>query len=63
MFYKIFIQVEAVKVKKSNMHLSKYCNDQACVNGDRCQGLFVSHVKVAHVQMVVVSGNTDGQPL
>ena len=28
-----------------------------------CQGLSVSHAKVAHVQMVVVSGNTDGQPL
>ena len=35
------------------MHLSKHWDDQACVIGDRCQWLFVSHVEVAHVQMVV----------
>ena len=45
------------------MHLSKHWDDQACVIGDSCQWLFVSHVEVAHVQMVVVSGNTDRQPL
>ena len=45
------------------MHLSKHWDDQACMTGDRCQWLFVSHAEVAHVQMVVVSGNTDGQPL
>ena len=42
--------------------MSKHCDDQACVTGDRCQWLFVSHAEVAHVQMMVVSGNTDGQP-